>query len=48
MSDVAAAHGLNIVTTKRRVARMTSRISAAMMQDAVLADYAGKLLGKDR
>jgi RNA polymerase sigma-70 factor, ECF subfamily len=48
MSDVAAAHGMNIVTAKRRVARMTSRISAAMQQDAVLADYAGKLLGKDR
>jgi RNA polymerase sigma-70 factor, ECF subfamily len=48
MSDVATAHGLNISTAKRRVARMTRRISAAMQQDAVLADYAGKLLGKDR
>ena len=48
MSDVATAHGLNISTAKRRVARMTSRISAAMQQDAVLADYAGKLVGKAR
>jgi RNA polymerase sigma-70 factor (ECF subfamily) len=48
MSDVAAAHRLNISTAKRRVARMTRRIGAAMQQDAVLADYAGKLLGKDR
>jgi RNA polymerase sigma-70 factor, ECF subfamily len=48
MSDVAAAHRLNISTAKRRVARMTRRIGAAMQQDAVLADYAGKLLGKDQ
>jgi RNA polymerase sigma-70 factor (ECF subfamily) len=48
MNDVATAQGLNISTAKRRVARMTRRISAAMQQDAVLAEYAGKLFGKDR
>jgi RNA polymerase sigma-70 factor (ECF subfamily) len=46
MIDVAVAHGLSISTAKRRVARMTRRIGAAMQQDAVLAEYAGKLLGR--
>jgi RNA polymerase sigma-70 factor (ECF subfamily) len=43
MNDVAVAHGLTIGTAKRRVARMTSRISAAMERDALLAQYAAKL-----
>lgn len=46
MNDVAEAHGISLGTAKRRVGRMTLRMETAMKQDAVLAEYAGKLLGK--
>lgn len=43
VKDVAIAHGLTLGTAKRRVARMTRRISAAMRHDPVLSAYADKL-----
>ena len=46
MSDIAQAHGFSIGTAKRRVGRMTRRMEAVMRQDAVLAEYADKLLRK--
>jgi RNA polymerase sigma-70 factor (ECF subfamily) len=46
MIDVAQAHRISIGTTKRRIARMTHRMEAAMERDAVLAGYAGKLFRK--
>lgn len=46
MHDVAEAHRMSMGTAKRRVTRMTQRIEAAMAADAVLSEYAGKLLRK--
>ncbi|HSS40157.1 MAG TPA: sigma-70 family RNA polymerase sigma factor [Polyangia bacterium] len=46
ISDVAVAHGMSLGTAKRRVARMTRRISRAMERDAVLAEYASQLTRK--
>jgi RNA polymerase sigma-70 factor (ECF subfamily) len=46
MSEVAQAHRVSIGTAKRRVTRMTERMEAAMLKDAVLAEYVGKLVGK--
>ena len=46
ITDVAVAHGMSLGTAKRRVARMTRRISLAMAGDAVLAEYAGQLTRK--
>lgn len=40
IKDIAMAHGMRLGTAKRRVARMTRRISAAMQHDPVLAAYA--------
>lgn len=48
MNDVAQAHGFSVGTAKRRVARMTSRIDAAMALDGVLAEYTGRLLKEGR
>jgi len=40
IKDIAMAHGMRLGTAKRRVARMTRRLSAAMQHDPVLAGYA--------
>lgn len=44
VKDIAVAHGMRLGTAKRRVARMTRRVSAAMRPDPVLAAYAQKLV----
>jgi RNA polymerase sigma-70 factor (ECF subfamily) len=43
LSEIAAAIGRPLSTTKRRLARATRRISARMKGDAALADYVGNL-----
>jgi RNA polymerase sigma-70 factor (ECF subfamily) len=43
MKDIAIAHGMTFGTAKRRVTRMTHRISAGMQRDPVLAAYADRL-----
>jgi RNA polymerase sigma-70 factor (ECF subfamily) len=44
MKEIAIAHGMGLGTAKRRVARATHRIGAAMQRDEVLSGYADKLL----
>lgn len=40
LADVAAAHGLSLSTTQRRLARVTRRVTALVQSDPVLAAYA--------
>jgi RNA polymerase sigma-70 factor (ECF subfamily) len=46
MNDIALAHRVSIGTAKRRVARMTQRMEAAMARDPVLAEHAARLFAK--
>jgi RNA polymerase sigma-70 factor (ECF subfamily) len=48
LSDIAAAQGWPLITTKRRVARTTRRIGLRMKRDPALAAYAERLLRSRR
>jgi RNA polymerase sigma-70 factor (ECF subfamily) len=39
VADIARAHGLSVATAKRRVARVTRRVSAKMSRDPLLGEY---------
>lgn len=44
LSEVAAAHGISLSTTKRRLAKLIARVNARVEQNPVLRDYVGALV----
>lgn len=47
VAEVADAHGMTLATTKRRLARLTMRLSAKMSRDPLLAPYVNLMAKRD-